>query len=139
MAVGTRLSPNGPYIVIDPVRLAAFMRSPNGPVMAALMRGATAVQAGARAQVGKRTRQLEGSIVKRPGVDREGPFVLVVTEGVPYAYMHHEGTDPHVIRPRTRKALRWLGRGGVLFAAKVNHPGTQANRYLADNAHLAGR
>lgn len=86
-----RVASDGSYVHIDPDRLARFVRDGGGPVIADLSRRATNVQAGARRQVGKRTRRLERSIVKRVGVDARGPFVLVVTEGVPYGYWHHEG------------------------------------------------
>jgi len=44
----------------------------------------------------------------------------------PYARFVHEGTKAHVIRPKTKKALKtpWGPR------KKVNHPGTKANPYL---------
>jgi hypothetical protein len=103
-----RVSSDGSYVHIDPDRLAAFVRDGNGPIMADLARRATAVQAGARRQVGKDTRRLERSIVKRQGVDAKGPFVLVVTEGVTYGYWHHEG----------------------------NSRGWRGNRFLTDNLHL---
>jgi hypothetical protein len=42
-----------------------------------------------------------------------------------------EGTRPHEIRPRTRKALRFTAHGGgTIFAAVVHHPGTKANNFL---------
>lgn len=90
--LGARVSPDG-YVHIDPDAVTAFVRSGGGPVMGDLMRRATNVQGGAVRQVGKRTRRLERSIVKRPGVDSEGPFILVVTEGVSYGRYHHDGTD----------------------------------------------
>lgn len=107
--IGVRVSPDT-YAVIDPDALAKFTRDGGGPVMADLTRRATNVQAGARRQVGKRTRRLERSIVKRPGVDSRGPYVDVVSEGVSYSLYHHNGTD------------RWQG-----------------NPYLTDNLRLAGR
>lgn len=91
--IGGRVSSDGSYVVIDPDKVAAFVRDGGGPVMRDLMRRATNVQGAARQKVGKRTRRLERSIVKRQGVDSEGPFVLVVSEGVPYGYWHHEGND----------------------------------------------
>lgn len=109
MAVGGRISPDG-YVVIDPNKVAAYARDGGGPVIADLTRRATNVQAGARRQVGKKTRRLERSIVKRPGVDSRGPYVDVVTEGVSYALHHHDGTDT------------WHG-----------------NPFLADNLRLAAR
>lgn len=106
-----RIAPGQSYIKIDPDRLTAFVRDGRGPVMRDLDRRATNVQAGARMQVGKDTRTLERSIVKRPGTDAKGPYVAVVTEGVRYALWHHEGT----------------------------YPGGRPNRYLTDNLPLARR
>ncbi|MFI0827300.1 hypothetical protein ACH4Q7_22910 [Streptomyces roseolus] len=41
-----------------------------------------------------------------------------------------DGTRPHIIRPRRRKALRFEVRGREVFAAYVRHPGTRANDFL---------
>lgn len=41
-----------------------------------------------------------------------------------------KGTRPHLIRPRRRKALRWQGAGGAVFAKLVRHPGTRAYDFL---------
>lgn len=35
-----------------------------------------------------------------------------------------EGTRPHAIRPRRKKALRFVIDGKEVFAKRVNHPGT---------------
>lgn len=106
-----RVSSDGSYVHIDPDRVAAYVRAGGGAVLADLSRRATNVQMGARRQVGKDTRRLERSIVKRLGVDARGPFVLVVTEGVPYGYWHHEG----------------------------NSRGWPGNPFLRDNLKLGGR
>lgn len=42
-----------------------------------------------------------------------------------------DGTKPHVIRPRRASALRFELGGRVVFAKRVNHPGTRANNFLA--------
>ncbi len=47
-----------------------------------------------------------------------------------YASFVHDGTRPHVIRPRRARALRFTIGGRVVFAARVNHPGTRPNRFL---------
>jgi hypothetical protein len=39
------------------------------------------------------------------------------------------GTKPHVIEPRRKKVLRWVGAGGEVFARRVNHPGTKPHAY----------
>jgi len=104
-----RVSPDG-YVTIDPDKLAAYVRAGGGPVMADLTRRAGNVQAGARRQVGKKTRRLERSIVKRPGVDSKGPFVDVVTEGVSYSLYHHDGTDTWHGNPFLTDNLRLAAR-----------------------------
>lgn len=134
-----RVASDGSYVYIDPDRLAAFVRDGGGPIMRELSRRATNVQSGAKRQVGKKSRRLERSIVKRQGVDARGPFVLVVSEGVEYGVMHHEGTDPHVITARNGKVLAWQSGGDWHYARSVQHPGTQPNRFLTDNLHLARR
>jgi hypothetical protein len=108
--VGVAVRPDT-YAVIDPDALAKYVRDGGGPVIADLTRRAGNVQAGARQQVGKKTRRLERSIVKRPGVDGRGPYVDVVTEGVRYAGYHHNGTGG-----------TWRG-----------------NPFLTDNLHRASR
>lgn len=54
--------------------------------------------------------------------------------GAPYAIYVHEGTRPHEIRPREKKALRWAtskGQGkGFIFAKKVNHPGYKGDPFM---------
>lgn len=48
----------------------------------------------------------------------------------PYGPFVHEGTPPHEIVPKTRKALRWVGGNDFVFAKHVNHPGTKADPFL---------
>lgn len=62
------------------------------------------------------------------GMQAEG----AVTFTAPYAVFVHEGTRPHVIRPRRARALRFEMDGRVIFAAHVNHPGTAPNPFLAN-------
>lgn len=88
-----RVASDGSYCTVDPNLLTAFIRDGGGPVVADLSRRATNVQLGAKRQVGKKTRRLERSIVKRAGVDSQGPFVLIVSEGVSYGWWHHEGNS----------------------------------------------
>ena len=55
-----------------------------------------------------------------------------ITPTAPYAKFVSLGTRPHEIRPRNAKVLAFPGGqlGGMVFAAVVNHPGTQPNPYL---------
>lgn len=57
---------------------------------------------------------------------------------VDYARFVHDGTQPHVIRPKNRRgrngrdpALRFRVGGQVVYARVVNHPGTRARPFLA--------
>jgi hypothetical protein len=47
-----------------------------------------------------------------------------------YAGFVHDGTRPHVIRPRRKKALRFILDGQVVIVKKVNHPGTRGRPWL---------
>lgn len=92
------------------------------------------VLAAAQRLVGVRTGSLLVSGRREYGRDADGPYVDVVF-GVPgltdYLGYHMLGTAPHVIRARRRKALRFVTAGGqVVFAQKVNHPGTRGTHFL---------
>ena len=52
------------------------------------------------------------------------------TNRAPYAQFVLFGTRPHVIRPKTKKALRWAGANGFIFAKIVNHPGYRGDDYM---------
>ena len=67
-----------------------------------------------------------------------------------YAVHVEQGTRPHVIRPRNRKALRWAADAGsarlsgaprkggrVRFAKRVQHPGTKAQPFMIPGAQKA--
>jgi hypothetical protein len=74
-------------------------------------------------------------------VDRRG-VVGEVFNDLEYAKAVHDGTPPHDIRPRVKKALRFKGtakgkgkgkgkaKGGWVFARVVHHPGTKARPWL---------
>ena len=46
-----------------------------------------------------------------------------------YGWFVREGTEPHEIRPRLAKALRFFIGDEEVFAMKVDHPGTRPNPY----------
>jgi len=58
--------------------------------------------------------------VSQPAMNEAGDF---------YGFWVREGTDPHEIRPKNKLALRFMIGGQVIFAKKVNHPGTKPNKY----------
>lgn len=135
-------------VVIDGQKLAEVLRGPNGPVMRELIEAAELVKREAQRRVGvyqppdaysaanrrRRPGTLRDSIVKR--VPQGGPKGVTVQVGSndPIAYLHHEGTVPHVIQARRRPMLvfYWPKVGRVVAFKSVNHPGTDPNRYLTD-------
>lgn len=90
----------------------------------------------ARQLVNVRTGYLK-STISADKVTRVGPWELSggVSAGAPYAGFVHEGTRPHVIRPRRARALRFEIGGRVVFAQRVNHPGYRGNAFLRNAAH----
>lgn len=56
--------------------------------------------------------------------------VYTVGSDVEYAPMVHDGTGPHVIRPRQAQALRFRIGGRIVYAKVVHHPGTRARPFL---------
>lgn len=55
---------------------------------------------------------------------------FTVSSNVDYAPMVHDGTRPHIIRPRTKQALKFTIGGQTVFARVVHHPGTRARPFL---------
>lgn len=55
---------------------------------------------------------------------------FTVSSNVDYAQMVHDGTRPHIIRPRTKQVLKFNVGGQVVFAKVVHHPGTRARPFL---------
>jgi len=53
-----------------------------------------------------------------------------IGSSVHYAPYVEMGTEPHVIVPRKAKALRFVVDGKVVFAKRVQHPGTKPRPYL---------
>jgi hypothetical protein len=84
----------------------------------------------ARQYANRRTGALAASIEARR-VGGTEPTVLVGTP-MSYASFVHDGTRPHLIRPRPpNRFLRFPGRDGrIVFAREVHHPGYIGNPFL---------
>jgi hypothetical protein len=96
-----------------------------------------AVQEGARRHTKPTgTGALWQSVFNRP--IPTGRMVGHDTQRAPHAVFVLLGTRPHVIRPKTKKALRWVGGNGKFaFAREVNHPGYIGDNYMLTAATLA--
>lgn len=108
----------------------------------------------AKKRVAHKTRTTSRSIRLTRYTDKEA----VVTVGGAGVYLER-GTKPHIIRPRTKRVLRFpakgtgttlggrartgevsrLGKGAFVFAQIVHHPGTKAQPFLIPGAKAAIR
>lgn len=118
----------------DRIVIRSVVGGQSGPLHRDLDERSLRVLARARELVGVRTGTLLTSIRREQGTGPRGPFIDVVA-GVPgltpYMGWHHYGTEPHVIRARRRKTLRFIGRQGQLvFRRQVFHPGTVGTYFL---------
>lgn len=97
------------------------------PVMSGLGRR---IVRNARGRVKVRTGELRDSIGSSLSTTAS-QVRLEVFATARHARFVHDGTRPHVIRPRQAKALRFVVGGRVVFAARVQHPGTRATNFLS--------
>lgn len=79
-----------------------------------------------------------GELQRLTRVTPRGPLKLSVLVAAEYASYVREGTRPHEIRPRFKKALAffWEKAGENVIFARVNHPGTKPNSWYDDALHL---
>lgn len=134
------LGGKGYKVKIDQNLFKTFLMTEPG-LREELDRRMTRAQNEARRLVRVRTGTLLSTIRKQPGYIASGPYVDVVAgkSGLtPYMGFEHDGTVAHVIRPRSRKALRFPVGGRVVFATKVNHPGTRGSKFLERALPAAG-
>ena len=59
-----------------------------------------------------------------------GPLEGQLSANTRYAFWVENGTQPHVIRARNAKALRFVQNGAVRFATEVHHPGTAPRPFM---------
>ena len=118
-------------VIYYPGALDRLLNQEGGPVGQYLKRKGNEILTAARFRVGVRTGALRASLHMRHMRDPRGQQIWIGSD-LNYALAHHEGTKPHVITPKSAKMLRFVSRGTVVYAHAVNHPGTKANKYLAD-------
>lgn len=118
----------------DPVGLHRVLSSPDGDLARDVQRRARNVQLKAKDLVGKRTHELERNILTRTEVSGRGVLGRVIAgEQLPdaRAVWNHDGTKPHIIRPKKPGGmLSFVVNGKRVFARKVQHPGTAATKFL---------
>jgi hypothetical protein len=118
--------------VLNKLAYEQYTTSPRGDVGNYLRKRAVKLQGLSRRQVGVKTGALKKSINYRVVRDGKG-LVAFVGSNNRIALMHHNGTKPHVIKPRYAQTLRFYSHGRIVYSKLVFHPGTRPNRYLTDN------
>lgn len=120
----------GAELHIDKAMLQKVLTGPQGPAMRLIKQAQRATLAQAKSNAPVDTGALRNA-------HRDGPIVVtssgIKTEIIAsqkYAEGVHEGTKPHVIRPKNKKFLSWMGPGGRIFARSVNHPGSKPRPWL---------
>ena len=113
------------------IPLARLLQGKDGEVARDLYRRGLKVQNAAKLTATTAPRVQTGryrsSISLRLDRDARGLFAEIGSK-VPYAIYLEFGTPPHIIRPRTKKALFWKGARHPV--KMVRHPGTRAYRVL---------
>lgn len=123
-------------ITLYPGEPKAFLNDPDSGVWTELDRRMLRAQAVARAKVRVRTGKLLSTIRKNRVTFRGLPAVELAAGGggVKYAGYENDGTEPHIIRARRKKSLRFMVGGRVVFAKAVHHPGTRGSHFLYPDA-----
>ena len=122
----------GPNIRLNDAALDKLLNNPNGgkgTVGAHMKKIGLQIKAESKAIVGVRTGNLRRSIVMRQGLRGRVQYVSVGSP-LSYAAAHHDGTKSHLITPSPGRIMRFNVGGKVVYAQKVNHPGTEPKSYL---------
>lgn len=116
---------------MDEAALRRLLNGRNSGVARALARKAVATETAAKQIITAEglvdTGRYRSSIAWRLGEDGQGLYALIGSK-VPYAGFIEFGTRPHVIRPKTKRALAW--KGAEHPVRLVHHPGTKPQHVL---------
>lgn len=126
-------------IEFDPGQPKAFVVTDNDLSRNLDLR-ASRVQMGMRFRVRVRSGKLLSTIRKNPGANATTQYVDILAggRGANYVLIEEEGSRPHVIQARRRKALRIpVGGGRVIFRRRVYHPGTTGTHFMTRSLPLA--
>ena len=120
-----------------PVRMHEFKTSPTQDIGKYLYRCATRLKRLSKNDAPIRSGALKKSItILRYNRGPVGPSIEVGAT-VPHAYYVHEGTQPHTIKALPGRVMGFKHNGRIIYARKVNHPGTKPNRYLSTHLYAA--
>ena len=120
-------------VELDQAGIERLLNSPDGPLVRELASICIEVESQAKLNATGRpgpnvqTGRLRSSITWHIVIGPQGPYGEVGS-AVEYAGDVEDGTAPHVIYPKNKKALYWKGARHPV--AYVNHPGNRAYPYL---------
>src|SRR5688572_9681029 len=114
-------------VTLNNAEVTKLLQGPNGPVVGEIQRKTVKAHGVARAECPVDTGRLRSSIRWRMATDSRGVHGIVGTDA-DYAVYVHQGTRPHSIQPRTKKALFWKGARHPVRG--VQHPGTRGVPFL---------
>jgi hypothetical protein len=83
-----------------------------------------------------------GALARSLRLRPEGDSAWIIDhdqQAAPHAVFVHWGTRPHVIRPKDKKALRWVSGNQFIFARFVRHPGYAGDPWMVKAADEAVR
>lgn len=125
-------------IDFDEAAINRYLTDVNGPVGVFMERVALLVEAEAKrlAPVRKGGPGTPGGRL-RASITHEvvlsgGVPVARVGSNVEYLLPVHEGSRPHIIVPKNKRALKFQKNNKTIFAKRVNHPGNKPNPFLRD-------
>jgi hypothetical protein len=119
------------HLNLHKIRLDAYTKTAKGPLWGILQRRGKLVISLARRQVGVDTGRLRASITMDHKTVRYGQELKIGSKNK-IAYLHHEGTKPHLIVPKTAPQLVFMSKGRIIRTQMVKHPGTRPNQFLSD-------
>lgn len=117
-------------LALDKGELIKLTTAPGMPVVKLANQLGRRVTNSAKQRAPVDTGNLRNSIRQEPVKVSGGVVSFSVVADADYASFVHDGTRPHVIRPRNAKVLAFSAGGTMVFASKVNHPGTKARPFL---------
>ena len=122
--VNVRIDDRGVYSVFE---------SQRGPVARHIRVLGKQVEILAKSLAGVRTGRLKRSIkMSRDRTTTPGRYAVLVGSDVRHALVHHQGARPHIIKAKRGGTLVFRGSSGMVYTKSVNHPGSDANRYLVN-------
>jgi len=116
-------------VVIRENEFRTLTTSPTGPVGRDLNSRGRRLAVLAKSSVGRQTGALRNSISSQLLADSRGLFVKVGSP-LDYALHHHDGTRPHLIKPRSGRVIRFVSKGTITYVRSVLHPGTRPTYFL---------